>query len=126
MRIREKPSFLLALPSSFFFFFPHFLTYFSSISTVYFPLGKSCGWWSLEGTTRAFLAARRGVSSQGGEPLESLRRCPEVPDEDSVPLWAGLLGSPGKMFARLVNQDQNKLAGHLRGLQTGVGKGFAN
>lgn len=48
-----------------------------------------------------------------------------MPAEDSVPL-TGLLGSPGKMFARLVNQDQNKLAGQLRGLQTGVGKGFAN
>lgn len=96
---------------------------------MYFLLGKSCGWCSLEGTTRAFLevrvAARRGISSQRGEHQEGLRRCPQESAEDSVPL-TGLLGSPGKMFARLVNQDQNKLAGQLRGLQTGVGKGFAN
>lgn len=36
------------------------------------------------------------------------------------------LGSPGKMFARLENRDQNKLAGQLKGPRSGVGKGFAN
>lgn len=92
---------------------------------MYFPQGRAvvgAVWRAPPGLFWRGMWLQKEAFQKRRTPENHLRRCPEVPDEDSVPL-TGLLGSPGKMF---VNQDQNKLVGQLRGLQTGVGKGFAN